>query len=322
MKDKHLNESFIKLVKEKIKDEKKVVTILSDILDVQKEAIYRRLRNEVVFTFSEIIDISCALSISLDDILGLEKFLYPYHLYGISSDGSKKNRAAKAKRYVDIIADIVGDGECEYAEVTASMPVVFILSSPYLLKWYLYIWDYHRYYDAESSYVKFHEFTYEPKMAEYSKITAANIKKFGNSYFIINRKFLEDLADDIKSLIHLKSISQEDIDNIKKELIQFLDYLERIVISGCYPETGKKVSVYISEFRIRSGFAYIKSAKLDASILKLFSFNGILSLFKDSYEETFKWFKSYERLSTPISVSCEFERTMFFEKQRQIIDAL
>lgn len=322
MKDKQLNGLFINMVRDKIKDDKKVAGILSDILNIQKEAAYRRLRSEVAFTFSEIIDICCALSISLDHILGMEKLCYPYDLYSVNAEGLTKGRSDKVKKYVDIVENIAEKEECEYAEVTASIPVVFTLNSEWLLKWYFFIWDYHRYYNADSSYKKFHEFDYEPKMAEYSQITAVNMKKFSNTYLIINRKFLEDMADDIKMLIHLKSIKKEDLDNIKDELIRFLDYLERIVISGYYPETGKKVSVYISEFRIRSGFAYIKSVNLKVSILKLFSFNGALSLNKESFDETVKWFKSYERLSTLISVTCEFERTMFFEKQRQIVDSL
>jgi len=322
MKDKQLNELFIDLVRDKIKDDKKVAGVLSDILNIQKEATYRRLRSEVAFTFSEIIDICCALSISLDHILDMEKLCYPYGLYGVNAYGLTKGRADRVKKYVDIVGNIVETEGCEYAEVTASIPVVFTLNSNFLLKWYFFIWDYHRYYKAESSYKKFHEFDYEPKMTEYSQITAANMKRFANTYLIINRKFLEDMADDIRMLIHLKSIQKEDLDKIKEELMQFLNYLEKIVISGLYLETGKKVSVYISEFRVRSGFAYIKSENLNVSILKLFSFNGALSLNKESFDETVKWFKSYERLSTLISVSCEFERTMFFERQRQIVEGL
>lgn len=322
MKDKQRNELFIHLIRQKIKEEKKVVGVVSEILNIQKEAAYRRLRSEVAFTFSEIIDICCALSISLDHILGIEKLCLPYQLYGVNWEGSKRERTVKVRRYLDIVANIAKSQESEYAEVTDSMPIVFILNSDYLLKWYLYIWDYHRYYNAEYSLKKFHEYDFEQKMTEYSKITATNLKKFNNTFLIINTKFLEDMSDDIKNNMHLKHIRREDVENIKKELILFLNYLEKIVISGCYPETGKKISVYISDYRIRSGFAYIKSTYLNASILKLFSFNGALSLTQESFGETVKWYKSYERLSNLISVSCEFERTTFFEKQRQIVDAL
>ncbi|GEM_PF-4652794 len=322
MKDKKLNHSFVNLVKSKIKDDKKLVAVICEILNIHKESAYRRLRNEVVFTFSEIIDISSALSLSIDHIVGSKKLCYPYELYGTDPDGLIKSRSGKVKRYVDMVADIVQDEECEYVEVTASMPVAFIMNSDYLLKWHLFIWDYHRYYNAETSYKKFDEYTYEEKITEYSKITSANLKKFNTTYFIINRKFIEDLSEDIKTLIELKSIRREDVDKIKGELIRFFDYLEKIVITGCYPESGKKVSVYISDFRIQSGFAYIKSKNVNASILKLFSFNGAISLARESFEESLKWFKSYERLSTLISISCELERRKFFDKQRQIIDAL
>lgn len=322
MRDKQLNELFINLVKDKIKDDKKVVGTLSEILNIQKEAAYRRLRNEVAFTFSEIIDISYALSISLDHIIGLQKSYHPYNLLGVSNRGLSKDISDRLKRSLELM-DIITEGDrCQHGEVTSMLPVVFFLSYNNIYKWYLHIWNYHCYHGSTEPLKKFHEFEYDPKNFEFSKILSARLKEITNSYFVINTFFLEDFVDDVKKLISLNSINKEDVDNIKQELVHFLNYFEKVVISGCYPETGKKVSVYISEFRIRSGFSYITSPNYDVSLFKLFTFDSIFSLSKTSLKDTISWFKSYERLSTLISVSGEFGRTIFFDMQRRIIDRL
>ncbi len=322
MKDKQINELFIRLIKDKVKDEKKVATVLSDILNIQKEAVYRRLRNEVTFTFAEIIDICYVLSISLDHIIGLDKQYYPFHLQGIAYKELTKDRISKQKKDVLNLNHIIVEDMCEYAEVTSSIPVIFFFSFEYLLKWYLYIWDYHRYYQPSKSIKKFHEFEYAPKILEISRLLVSRLKNITNSYIIFDRKFLEYFAANIKTITALGYISPEDVSKIKEELIRFLNYLEKVAISGIYPETGKNVSIYISDFKVHSEFAYIKSNDYHVSMVKLFSFNSIQSINEEPYIEIQNWFKSYERLATLISVSGENGRNVFFREQREIIEPL
>jgi len=318
MKDKQVNELFIGLIKNKIKDEKKIVSVLSNILDIQKDVVYRRLRHEVAFTFSEIAEIAYALSISPDHIISLKKQYHPYHMQGIGNS----DRLAKLRMYTDHVINITKEKDCEYVEVSASIPVALFFGYDYLLKWYLYIGDYRRYYKEKIPLKKFHEFKCDVKFVEHSKILATELKKFAHSIFIINNKFLESLIKDLKIFIEIKCINKEDAGRIKEELNQFIDYLEKTVTSGCYPETAKKVSVYVSNFKIHSGFSFIRSTNYTFSVLKLFSFNSVFSINKEVFEETLNWFESYERLSVLISVSCEMGRSIFFEEQRRIIDTL
>lgn len=66
-----LNIGLIEAIKKKIPSKGSIANLLMDILYIGKEAIYRRLRGEVPFTFAEAAIISRKLEISLDDIIGL-----------------------------------------------------------------------------------------------------------------------------------------------------------------------------------------------------------------------------------------------------------
>ena len=66
-----LNTNLIEAAKEKFPAKGQLANILMDTLYMGKEAIYRRLRGEVPFTFQEAAIISKELGISLDRIAGV-----------------------------------------------------------------------------------------------------------------------------------------------------------------------------------------------------------------------------------------------------------
>ena len=69
MKNAVVNE-LISTMREVTPKEGNLANVLMDILCMSKEAIYRRLRGEVAFTFSEVAIIAGQLGISLDKIIG------------------------------------------------------------------------------------------------------------------------------------------------------------------------------------------------------------------------------------------------------------
>ena len=69
MKNAVVNE-LISTMREVTPKEGNLANVLMDLLCMSKEAIYRRLRGEVAFTFSEVAIIASQLGISLDKIIG------------------------------------------------------------------------------------------------------------------------------------------------------------------------------------------------------------------------------------------------------------
>ncbi|MCD8166453.1 MAG: hypothetical protein LUE93_10240 [Bacteroides sp.] len=63
-----LYDLLIHEIKQKIPERGKLTSRLMDILGLEKEAIYRRMRNDVYFSFAEIAKIAKELNISLDNI--------------------------------------------------------------------------------------------------------------------------------------------------------------------------------------------------------------------------------------------------------------
>ena len=64
MKDVSLYESFLTELRKKIPQGAKLTNTLVDMLYIEREAVYRRLRGEVPFTFVEVMTVAKELGIS------------------------------------------------------------------------------------------------------------------------------------------------------------------------------------------------------------------------------------------------------------------
>lgn len=321
MKDKILNEVFIEAVKEEVTDSKKLASVLMSILNIEKEAIYRRLRNEVPFTFSEIVDICRALSISIDKIAALDAMSTPYQFQMIDYVYPDKNNYLKIENYINLLTHVVSEPFSELAEVTNSIPELLFLNHKYITKFYIFNWDYH-YHFASKPIKYFHEIEIEDKLYELQKLHYVKTKEIQCSYFIWDMNIFKNLVDNLKIYANLTYISKEDIKNIKQDLFDFLDYIEDVAIKGCYPETGKRVLIYLSDFSIDTNYSYLESTTHKLSLFKVFSMNSMSSIRENSFTTMKNWVDSYKRFSTLISVSGEKARRLFFDKQRKIISTL
>ena len=65
-------QEFLSAIRDKIPHKATLANTITDLLVIDKDAVYRRLRGEVSFTFSEMEIIAQSMGISLDSIAGIE----------------------------------------------------------------------------------------------------------------------------------------------------------------------------------------------------------------------------------------------------------
>lgn len=321
MKNLSLNEIFIEAVKQKLPNQQKIANVLMDLLNIEREAVYRRLRNDVAFTFVEIVTVSRALSISLDDIVGLNNMCNPFQLQMIDYIYPNKTDYSKMENYINLLEHIIEDPLSELVEVSNSIPETLFLDYKYIAKYYLLKWDYH-YHFGPHPIRKFHELNLEDAFVELQKAHSYQIKRIKSTCYIIDNNLFSNLVYDIKSLASLNCISEKDVEILKMELFDFLDYMENLAIEGYYPKTKSQVLIYISDLSIDSNYGYIKSDVHKISLLRMFSLNAMSSIRESSFENMKNWIDSFKRFSTLISVSGEKLRFAFFERQRAIVSTL
>lgn len=114
-----IHEKFVGAIREKIPHKATLTNTLVELLSLEREAVYRRMRGDVAFSFSEIAAISNKLGLSLDNLVGtnsaksrpyqlsLVEYVDPieddYKMWGLYNERLKEAREDPASCNVECI---------------------------------------------------------------------------------------------------------------------------------------------------------------------------------------------------------------------------
>ena len=321
MKKDYLYEALLAEIRKKIPQNSKLVSKLVDILSIEKEAVYRRLRCEVPFTFHEIIIISKELGLSLDNIVGIDtEKRIPFQLQLIEFLDPLEIDYLMMEEYANIYKYAKLENNTEKATLSCTLPQALYSGYSNLIRFYLFKRYYH--YENNTPSKTFQDIPISTRLLDFFKNNFIETKNISITYYILDSQTFQYLVNDIKYFNSIRLISDNDILNIKEELFQLIDYIEKLTINGYYEETGNKVNFYISDIHIETNYTYIEVSNLKISLIWTFLLDCATSLDEKTFNVMKTWLKSVTRTSTLISVSGEKSRTLYFERQRKIINDL
>ncbi|MDR2765805.1 MAG: hypothetical protein LBB90_12360 [Tannerella sp.] len=315
--DKELHEKFIEIAKEKISDKANFASVLADLLSIKKEAIYRRLRGEVFFTFAEMATISKKLDISLDYVAGI---VSPYRSYPFSLHVQDyvEQEEIDYKMTADYIAAIRRAGNLPYSEfgyIATIIPLHFaVFHEPF---YYLYILKW-MYQTSKYNPVPFSEISFNERQKKLNAQFLQEVMSIKYTYYIWDELFLTYMLNDINYFHSIHLMTDADMLLMKKEIEYFLKRLEKLAIQGAY-NNGNKVDIYVSSLNFETTYYYLFSDIENISMISSFSVGAITSLEKSVCERMKAWVQGLKRTSTLISCSAEKERIAFFETQRMTL---
>jgi hypothetical protein len=95
-----------------------------------------------------------------------------------------------------------------------------------------------------------------------------------------------------------------------------------IANNGYYPETQKKVNIYISQLHLNTNYSYYYSDKLRSCRVHAFGKYDINSYEPEMVEKFRKWMNQKKRASIQISEVNERSRIEYLANQRKIVNDL
>ncbi|MDR0748239.1 MAG: hypothetical protein LBF62_01550 [Tannerellaceae bacterium] len=320
MKTKTLNENFIEAIKEKIPNSVNLASVLMDTLYIGKEAIYRRLRGEVPFTFAEASIISNSLGVSLDQVAGANSSRNA--LFALSVINHKHpidTYCAQIEDYIRIYKAVKDNPTLEWYVASNIIPQVFYLDYDNLARFLLYKWMYQH---EKINYIKYFSGlkiseSLREKQKEYVKIS----KEVALSNFIWDNMMFCSLVNDIRYFVDINLINKEEVDVLKKEILCLIDELEQLAAKG-YHKPGKSIRIYVSNINFEASYSYLEANDFKLSMLRLYSINEITTADRAVFELQKEWIHSLRKYSTLISISGEMQRIQFFEKQKLYVNSL
>lgn len=313
-----LYEGFIEVLKEKMPERGQLVNALSDLLFLEKEAVYRRMRNEVSFSFEEIVKISIKFNISLDNIIGnTTSKNRPFQMRLIDYEKPTEQDFAMQQSFADIFIQAKDMPESEVALAGNTIPINLCMSYEHIYRFHRLKW----FYQFGSRPKPYREVVLYDRLKEITREFVGNTKHIAQTYYIWDKKIIPSLIADVKYFECIRLISPEEVALIREDLLAFLTDFENLATNGCYP-TGKKVYVYLTSISFESSFSYYKTNQLSLTNIRAFTLNDVISTDKQVFETIKRWTSSLIKTSTLISESNEIQRILFFEEQRKIVETL
>ncbi|GHT13680.1 hypothetical protein FACS189415_1680 [Bacteroidia bacterium] len=319
MKDDPFFGNFIKTIQTRIPERGKLAEALAEILCIEKEAVYRRLRGSVPFSFQEIYKIALNLGLSLDKIaerassegkyfsVRLVDFLNPSEIdYQILDN------------FIYSIHHLKNDPDSESGSIGNIIPTSLYVNYKYIYKFHLFKWAYQF---GKSGYPTYENTQITEKLGLINRIFVESVQNSPKSVYIFDKMFIEIFVSDIQYFFDIKLISREDVIHLKEDLFLLLNDLERYAAQGTF-DTGKKADIYLANVHFETSYNYIDAKALKVTMVRAFILSDTYSFNETVFEEMKRWLYFLKRTSTMISVSNASERIHFFHKQRQIVGAL
>lgn len=313
-------ELFIAALKEKIPEKGKLTNKLVEVLMIEKEAIYRRLRGEVPFIFSEIATVCDQLGISMDSIISRESGkCRPIQLKMVDYVYFQDEDALLLENFLAALQTVKNSPGSEVGGALNIILQSLCLAFIHLYRFYLFKW---RYQAGEDPFIiKYKDVQPPRRLLDINQRIIKATREAASTYLIWDNKTFSNLVNDIKYFATINLITQEEVAILKEELHTFLDHIELIATRGCH-ENGNKVYFYVSSITFETSLSYVESSEVQMAMVKTFTLNDATSVDPKVFEKMKKWMQSLKRTSTLISESGEMQRILFFDKQREITDTL
>lgn len=308
-------DSFLNAISEKYPKKMLLTQALMSLLELEREAVYRRLRKDVSFTFHEIVTISSAWNISLDKIIGVNAGTVPFQMYLINYINLSKRETQYLQQVIQSVRQLENFPDSESMNVCNRFTCTLLTGFKHLYQFYLFKWVYQ--YGDGKEVMPLSQIIIPDKnlMTDYYQA----MKSVSNTTFIFDNMIFDYLIHDIQYFHSIRMITDEEKELIKKDLYSLLDYLSELANKGYYPETKNKVTLCISRLNIDTNYSYIYSPQMKVCFVHVFDKYELQSFDTDMVVNFKTWMQLKKKISFQISEVDEIRRMEFFAKQYQLI---
>lgn len=312
------NIQFISTLNNYFNNTKSLAKFLMETLELSKESVYRRIRNDVPFTFDEVCLVAQKIGLSIDKLTGgkCSKTVY-FELHMPQSTNPADIYLEILQSNIEVLEKINSAQNSTVYSALNRLPFGFVLHSQNLAKFLYFKWLFHT--QKGSLNINFQDFEIPKKIYdEYENYLNASESQKGEMNIILDDKVFLYMIKEITYFRKRGVINDETTKNLLEELLQVVDIMEDIVRIGTN-KVGGKIRIYLSTIDIEPNYSY---AEYDGiSLIQFWSPSAELAT---SYHPEFcaekkEWISSLIRYTTLITQCNEKQQIEFFTTQRNYI---
>jgi hypothetical protein len=199
------------------------------------------------------------------------------------------------------------------------IPVSLCVEYQYIYKFYLFKWAHQ--FKAPLTKLTFDALEIKEKINEVNRFYIEIIRQSPKTTYILDRNVIQNFVNDILYFYDVRLLSQENLSQLKDDLLLFLNNLEKYAMDGEIIQ-GKPIEIYLANIHFDASYSFVDSNTLKMTMMRSFTFSDAYSLDETIFRNMKNWLNFLKRTSTPISTSNVMERMRFFEQQREIANLL
>jgi len=293
---------------------------LMELLNIERRAVYRRLRKEIPFSVYEIVKIASEWNISLDNISAMYSGKITFLMKPINyvdPPEQELNFLQYVIRSIDLLKE---SPDTEFMDICNKLPRKLHAGFKHISQFYMFKWKYE--YNVEKKAVSFSEFAFSESRLQLMTDYYQAIKNVPKTSFIFDRLLFDHLVNEILYFHSIQMITCEEKELIKTDLYALLDYLWEVATNGCYPETQNKVNLYISHLNVNTNYSYTYTNEINICYVHVFDKYEIYTYNPEMVSNFISWMQLKKRTSYQISEVDEKSKVEYFLKQRKFVDRL
>jgi len=323
MENKTWEDYFIAALSEIHPKSTKLVQELMDLLNIGREAVYRRLRKDVTFPMYEILKIASSWHISLDAIAGINSGKIPFFMHPMSYVTPSKEDMDFVRKRVKALEQLKHVPYSEYMVVSNNASRSITAGFDVIYKFNIFKWTYeYCSHCNEDSNMPYSQVIIPEELRKEISVYYQRMKYVTETSYVWDNMMIEHLINEVRFFHSILLVTDNEKKLIKKELHDLLDYLIEVVNTGCFPETKNKVRIYASILNINTNYSYFYNGKTEECRIHAFNMYDNITYNKEMIENFKEWIQKKKRTSVLISEVDERSRIEFFTKQRKLIESL
>jgi len=310
---------FMDVLAEKYPKKAELAHALMDLLNIEREAVYRRLRKDVTFPMHEIVQIAAAWRISLDEIIGVKSQKILFQMQPLNYLSPSKADMNFVRKKVETLEHLQDSSDSEYILACNNFSRTISFGLKNLYKFLIFKWAYEYYNNCNETlaHIKIPETLCE----EVDRFHQA-MKYVKNTSYILDNMIFENLIREIQFFHSIFLVTDEEKALIKNDIHALVDYLFEVANTGCFPETKNKVQIYVSMFNINTNYSYFHSSDTEICRVHAFNIYDLITSNPELIKEFKVWMQKKKRTAIQISEVDERTRIEYFAKVRELVNSL
>lgn len=314
-----LNKLLIAKIKKERPSHIKLVDYLMNSLSLSRESAYRRIRNQVSFTFEEVIKLAHENDFSIDELVENDNKAYSLNLYHNTLEYLQEIFFNMMYTYNEIGEKMHRYKLTESISAMGYMNLHFVLGTDYLFRFMYYKWM-HQFYGIPLT-MPFSEFKVSQEIIALKNKCNQTIRSLPSCIITLifdQSTFLAPIRC-INYYYEIKLITREELLLIADEFHSIINYLHELT-KKVLDAAGNKYFFYLSKLNMESNCRFIR---FDDNGEAMLSLNNVYDIRIKSPEECRMievWLNSLKRDSTLITESSEWLQVKYFNCQYEYLD--